>query len=98
MAPFTPAGGRASVRWCRTAKAASSRRRRISRLTFLLRRLPQLRPFQVFVEARHDLDEVARLLPVVELAEEDAVPGVLAGSGRAGQHEDELALGQPCRC
>lgn len=31
----------------------------------------------VFLEARHDLDEVARLVPVIELQFQDAVPCIL---------------------
>src|SRR6476620_9737820 len=42
----------------------------------------------MFVEPRHDLDEVARPRAVIELMREDAVPAVLAGAGRARQAED----------
>src|ERR1700692_4341070 len=42
-----------------------------------------LGPAQVLVEARHDLDEVARPVAVVELVLEDIVPGVAARAGRA---------------
>ena len=35
----------------------------------------------MFVEAGHDLDEVARAIAIIELVDEDAVPGVLAGAG-----------------
>src|SRR5262249_2650746 len=57
------------------------------------RALPTLRtlrlpPPQMFVEARHDLDEIARAVTVVELVFENAVPGVTAGAGRTGQAED----------
>ena len=41
----------------------------------------RLTPPQVLVEPRHDLDEVAGPVTVVELAFEDAVPGVPAGAG-----------------
>src|SRR5258708_6219700 len=44
---------------------------------------------QVLVEPRHDLDEVARVLAVVELLHQDAIPGVAARRGRAGEDEDE---------
>ena len=46
---------------------------------------------QMLVEPRHDLHEIARHMPVVELWLQYAVPGVLAGAGRAGQREDEGA-------
>ncbi len=42
----------------------------------------------MLVEAGHDLDEVAGAVAVVELVQQDAVPGVLAGAGRAGDAED----------
>ena len=32
----------------------------------------------MFVEPRHDLDEIARHVPVIELLLQDPVPGVLA--------------------
>src|SRR5690606_22186233 len=50
---------------------------------------PSAAALQVLVEPRHDLDEVAWHVAVVELRLEDAVPGVAAGAGRARQHEDE---------
>ena len=49
--------------------------------------------FQVLVEARHDLDEVARPIAIVELVDEDVVPAVAARAGRAGQGEDIGAAG-----
>ena len=49
----------------------------------------------MLVQPRHDLDEIARHVAVVELRFEDAVPGVLAGARRAGQHEDERCTDQP---
>ncbi len=52
-------------------------------------------PTQVFIEARHDLDEVAGAMAVVELRVQDPVPGVAAGSGRARQHEDVGGVGHP---
>src|SRR4051794_33315221 len=45
--------------------------------------------FEVFVQPRHDLGEVARVLAVVELLHENAVPGVATGAGRTWQTEDE---------
>src|SRR5262245_47061659 len=48
----------------------------------------------VLLQARHDLDEVAGAVAVVELVHQDAVPGVAAGAGRARQAEDIGAVGQ----
>ena len=48
---------------------------------------------QVLVEPRHQLDEIAGPIAVVELVHEDFVPGVAAGAGRAGQAEDEGRVG-----
>src|SRR5215471_11731019 len=48
---------------------------------------------QMLVEPRHDLDEIARAVAVIELVHEDLVPGVLAGAGRAGQAEDVGRIG-----
>ena len=45
-------------------------------------------PAQMLVEPRHDLDEVAGPVAVVELVHEDLVPGIAAGAGRARQAED----------
>src|ERR1700722_10205885 len=47
------------------------------------------------LQPRHQLDEVARAEAVVELMDEDAVPGVAAGAGRAGQREQVGAAGDP---
>src|SRR5712664_4269089 len=44
---------------------------------------------QVFVEPRHDLDEVAGPRPVIELGREDAVPRIAAGTRRSRQAEDK---------
>src|SRR6478736_4834989 len=41
-----------------------------------------------FVQARHQLGEVAGTEADVELLAQDVVPAVLAGAGRAGQRED----------
>src|SRR5689334_21046215 len=54
----------------------------------LRRRALGLRPAQVLVEPRHDLDEIARPRAVVELCRQNAVPGIAAGPGRARQAED----------
>ena len=40
---------------------------------------------RMFVESRHQLDEVAGPEPVVELVGEDPVPGVAAGAGEPGR-------------
>src|ERR1043166_4794113 len=56
--------------------------------TSLHRRALGLGAAQVLVEARHDLDEVARAVAIVELMQQDLVPRILAGAGRAGQAED----------
>src|SRR3984893_10732486 len=55
---------------------------------WLYRRAARLRPAQVLVEPRHDLDEIARPVAVIELVHQNLVPGVLAGAGRARQAED----------
>src|SRR5207302_6493427 len=52
-------------------------------------------PLQVLLEARHQLDEIARAEAVVELVDEDPLPGVAAGAGRAGQREQIGAAGDP---
>src|SRR6185437_12937225 len=43
----------------------------------------------MFVQPRHDLDEIAGARAVIELGGQDAVPAVAAGAGRAWQTEDE---------
>src|SRR5271169_521724 len=55
------------------------------------------RLLQVLLQARHQLDEVARAKAVVELMDEDALPGVAAGAGRAGQSKQIGAAGDPGR-
>src|SRR5580704_17143732 len=62
-------------------------------MTALNRRALRLRPAQVLVEPRHDLDEVARPVAIIELVQQDLVPGVLAGAGRARQTEDVGRVG-----
>ena len=48
----------------------------------------------MLLQARHDLDEIAGTVAVVELPLEDVVPRILAGAGRARQAEDVGALRQ----
>src|SRR5690349_8191710 len=43
---------------------------------------------QMLLKARHELDEVARAVPVVELVADDVLPAVAAGAGRAGEREE----------
>ncbi len=47
------------------------------------------------LQARHQLDQVARPVPVVELVADDVVPAVAAGAGRAGQGEKVCAARDP---
>src|SRR5665213_1476040 len=42
---------------------------------------------QMFLEAGHQLDQIAGPLPVVELVLDDVFPAVAAGAGRSGQRE-----------
>src|SRR5204862_7790167 len=49
----------------------------------------------VFLQSRHQLDEIARAEAVVELVDEDALPGIAAGAGRARQREQIGAAGDP---
>src|SRR5690242_6660358 len=51
----------------------------------------------MFPQPRHQLDEVARAKTVVELVEEDALPGVAAGARRAGQRKEVGAASDPRR-
>src|SRR3954471_23579020 len=46
-----------------------------------------------FVQARHQLGEVAGPEADVELLAQNVVPAVLAGAGRAGQREDVGGVG-----
>src|SRR5262249_660116 len=48
---------------------------------------------QMLLEARHDLDEIAGTVAIVELMQEDLIPGVATGAGRARQAEDVGAPG-----
>src|SRR5579885_2783134 len=53
--------------------------------------------FEVLLEARHQLDEVARAVAIVELMDENALPAVAARTGRAGQGEKIGAAGDAAR-
>src|SRR5687767_856434 len=50
---------------------------------------------RVLLEARHDFEETAWPVAIVELSLEDAPPGVLAGAGRAWDAEYQRAAGEP---
>src|SRR3984893_10436606 len=52
---------------------------------------------QVFLQARHQLDEIAWAKAVVELVDEDAFPGVATGARGAGQREEIGAAGDTRR-
>src|SRR5260370_17563539 len=65
----------------------------ILRNTPLNRRALRLRPPQMLVQPRHDLDEIAGPRAVIELCGEDAVPAVTAGAWRTRQAEDEGRAG-----
>src|SRR5579863_3549048 len=62
------------------------------RLTRGGRRLASLK---MLLQPRHELDEVARPVAVVELMDEDSLPAVAAGAGRAGEGEEVGAAGDP---
>src|SRR5262249_5703264 len=62
-------------------------------LRALHRRAFRLGAAQVLVEPRHDLDEIARPITVVELVAQDLVPGVAAGAGRGRQTDDVSRAG-----
>src|SRR5881227_3173362 len=49
---------------------------------------------QVLVEPRHDLDEIAGPIAVVELLRENTVPAVAAGARRSRQAEDKSRAGE----
>src|SRR5437879_6520680 len=49
----------------------------------------------LLLQARHQLDEVARAETVVELVDEDPLPGVAARRGRTRQREEIGAAGDP---
>lgn len=50
---------------------------------------------QVFLQPRHQFDEVAGPVPAVELVAQDVVPRILAGAGGTGQGEEVGAAGNP---
>src|SRR6516162_11611327 len=50
---------------------------------------------QMLLQPRHQLDEVARAEAVVELVDEDALPGIAAGARRPRQGEQIGAAGDP---
>ena len=56
-------------------------------------RHPRRSGLEVFLEPRHQLDEIARPVADVELVDQDFVPSVLAGAGRARQREEVGAVG-----
>src|ERR1700720_4337164 len=84
-------------------RGAPSRRgqdvRAVRRSAILSQALFRLRSCscQVFLQARHQLDEIARAEAVVELVDEDALPGVATGARRARQREEIGAAADPCR-
>src|SRR5215831_8641826 len=53
--------------------------------------------FQMFLQSRHQLDEIARAEAVVELVDEDTLPGVAAGARGPWQGEEVRTAGDPCR-
>src|SRR5207302_1744841 len=57
--------------------------------------IPELAPLQMPLEPRHQLDEIAWAEAVVELVDEDPLPGVAAGAGGAREREQIGAAGDP---
>ena len=55
----------------------------------------QLAAFEMFIEAGHDLDEIAGLVAVVELKPQDPVPCILASPRRTWNHERHRSHSQP---
>src|ERR1700761_6887842 len=55
------------------------------------------RLLQMFLQPRHELNEVAGTMPVVELVLDDVVPAVAARARRAGQGEEIGAAGDAGR-
>src|SRR5690348_15895251 len=51
----------------------------------------------VLLKPGHELDEIARAVPIVELVLDDIVPAVAAGAGRAGKREEVGAAGDTGR-
>jgi NAD(P)-dependent dehydrogenase (short-subunit alcohol dehydrogenase family) len=81
-----------------TTRCGVAGRGRIVARDRLDRRALRLRAAQVLIQPRHDLDEVARPVAVIELVREDAVPAILAGAGRARQAEDVSRTGNARGC
>src|SRR5258708_39495067 len=54
----------------------------------LNRRTLGLGAAQMLIEPRHDLDEIARPVTIVELVHQDVVPGIAAGARGTWQAED----------
>src|ERR1700723_2885167 len=52
----------------------------------------------MLIEPRHDLDEVTGSIAVIELMDQNLVPGVTAGAGRTRQAEDVGGAGDPRGC
>src|SRR5580658_10050818 len=48
---------------------------------------------QMLLQPRHQLDQIARPKPVVQLVPQNILPGVAAGAGRAGEGEEIGAAG-----
>src|SRR5690242_9117297 len=53
--------------------------------------------FAMLEEARHQLDQIARQVPVIELPFQDLLPAVATGARRAGQGEEIGAAGDTAR-
>src|SRR5215831_1592802 len=53
--------------------------------------------FQMFLQSRHQLDEIARAEAVVELVDENTLPGVAAGARGPWQGEEVRTASDPCR-
>src|SRR5688572_1997745 len=68
--------------------AADYRMPAFAGMTKLLRRRFRLAALQVLIQPRHDLHEVARPVPVIELIFQDLIPGIAAGTGRTGYTEN----------
>ncbi len=47
----------------------------------------------MFLQSRHQLDQVARAMTGIELPDQDVVPGILHGAGAAGEGEQISAAG-----
>ena len=51
----------------------------------------------MLIETRHDLDEVARLVAIIELMHQNFVPGILTSARRAGQTKNVSRAGKASR-